>query len=259
MQLNGFVAVITGGTRGIGKGIAETFLRQGASVAINGRSPEAGEQALAELGEPERTSFMVGDATERADIEALIDGAAARFGRVDVLVNNAGGADNHAPVADLTDEAMDLALRWNLWSTFYGMRHALKNYMIPQGYGRIINISSVEGKEGRPGIASYVTAKHAVHGLTKSAAQEVGTMGITVNAICPGMIETHSVKTQGQSAAAAAGMSYEAFTAQFTEASAVKRFLTVDEVAAMALLLASPAGSGITGAMLSVDGGTASY
>lgn len=259
MQLDGSVAVITGGTKGIGRGIAEAFLREGASVALNGRSPESGELALAELGQPDRTLFLAGDATDRADVEALIDGAAARFGRVDILVNNAGGADNHAPVADLTDEAMDLALRWNLWSTFYGMRHALKTYMIPQGYGRIINISSVEGKEGKPGIATYVTAKHAVHGLTKSAAQEVGTLGITVNAICPGMIETESVRTQGRSAATAAGLSYETFTKQFTDESAVKRFLTVEEVAAMALLLASPAGSGITGAMLSVDGGTASY
>ena len=259
MQLEGTVAIVTGGTRGIGQGIVEAYLREGASVAFNGRSPERGQEVLDLLGQPDRTLFIAGDATKRADIEALIDATAERFGRVDVLVNNAGGADHHAPVADLTDEAMALALDWNLWSTFYGMRHVLKNYMIPQQSGRIINMSSVEGKEGKPGISTYVTAKHAVHGLTKSAAQEVGTMGITVNALCPGMIETHSVMTQGRSAADAAGMSYEDFTGLFTSESAIKRFLTVEEVAAMAVLLASPGGSGITGAMLSIDGGTASY
>jgi 3-hydroxybutyrate dehydrogenase len=259
MQLNGSVAVVTGGSRGIGRGIVEAYLGEGASVAFNGRSEASGAEAIKELGQPERTLFMAGDATERTDIEALIDQAAERFGRVDVLVNNAGGADHHAPVADLTDEAMELALKWNLWSTFYGMRYALKKYMIPQQYGRIINISSVEGKEGRPGIGTYVTAKHAIHGLTKTAAQEVGTLGITVNAICPGMIETDSVKTQGRSAADAAGLSYEDFTSQFTADSAIKRFLTVDEVSSLAVLLASRASSGITGAMMSVDGGTASY
>lgn len=259
MQLEGIVAIVTGGTRGIGEGIVEAYLREGARVAFSGRSADRGQEFSDQLALPDHALFVAGDATRRADVETLIDTAAERFGHVDVLVNNAGGADNHAPVADLTDDAMELALKWNLWSTFYGMRHVLKNYLIPQGSGRIINISSVEGKEGKAGIATYVTAKHAVHGLTKSCAQEVGTMGITVNAICPGMIETHSVMTQGRSAAEAAGMSYEAFTEMFTSSAAIKRFNTVEEVAAMAVLLASPGGSGITGAMLSVDGGTASY
>lgn len=259
MQLEGMVAIVTGGTRGIGEGIVRAFLAEGASVAFNGRNSERGQEVIDQLSDPEHTLFVTGDATKRADVERLIDTAVERFGHVDVLVNNAGGADNHAPVADLTDEAMALALDWNVWSTFYGMRYVLKNYMIPQRSGRIINISSVEGKEGKAGISTYVTAKHAVHGLTKSCAKEVGTMGITVNAICPGMIETHSVMTQGRSAAEAAGMTYEAFTDMFTAETAIKRFNTVEEVAAMAILLASPHGSGITGATLSVDGGTASY
>ncbi len=258
MQLQGTVTAVTGGTRGIGLGIVEAYLREGAMVAINGRSADRGKEVLAELGNDDRVMFLAGDVTKRADVEAFIDQTVERFGRIDVLVNNAGGADNHAPVAELTDEAMALALDWNLWSTFYGMRRAL-HYMLPQHSGRIINMSSVEGKEGKPGISTYVTAKHAIHGLTKSCAQEVGTEGITVNALCPGMIETHSVMTQGRSAAEAAGMSYEDFTGLFTAESAIKRFLTVEEVAAMAVLLASPAGSGITGAMISIDGGTASY
>ena len=128
---------------------------------------------------------MQGDAKVREDCERVVDQAVEHFGRIDIMVNNAGGATNHAPVAQLTDEALDDALKWNLWSTFWCSRKAV-NYMIPQGWGRIINISSVEGKCGKPGLSIYVIAKHAINGLTKSMAQEVGTMGITVNSLVPG-------------------------------------------------------------------------
>ena len=258
MELEGCVAAVTGGTRGIGLAIVEAYLREGASVVLNGRSPERGAEIAAQLGSPDRVHFLAGDVTQRADIEQFVDGTVERFGKIDVLVNNAGGADNHAPVAELTDEAMELALLWNVWSTFWGMRRAL-HHMLPAGSGRIINMSSVEGKHGKPGIATYVTAKHAVHGLTKSCAAEVGAAGITVNALCPGMIETYSVQTQGQSAAAAAGMSYEAFLGIFSEETALKRLNTVEEVAAVAVFLASASGAATNGSMISIDGGTAAY
>jgi 3-hydroxybutyrate dehydrogenase len=258
MELEGTVAAVTGGTRGIGLAIAEAYLREGASVCINGRSAERGAEIAAQLGSPDRVEFVAADVTDRDDVERFVDRTVERFGRLDVLVNNAGGADDHAPVAELTDEALEMALKWNVWSTFWGMRRALK-HMIPQGSGRIINMSSVEGKHGKPGIATYVTAKHAVHGLTKSCAAEVGPAGITVNALCPGMIETYSVQTQGQSAAAAAGMSYEDFLGIFSAETALKRLNTVEEVAAVAVFLASAAGAGTNGSMISIDGGTAAY
>lgn len=258
MQLEGCVAAVTGGSRGIGLAIAEAYLREGAFVTINGRSAGRGAEIAAQLGSPDRVLFVQGDVTKRASVEQFIDTTVERFGHLDVLVNNAGGADNHAPVAQLTDEAMELALLWNLWSTFWGMRHALQ-HMIPRGSGRIINMSSVEGKHGKPGIATYVTAKHAVHGLTKSCAAEVGPAGITVNALCPGMIETYSVQTQGQSAAAAAGMTYDDFLGIFAAESALKRLNTVEEVAEVAVFLASEAGAGTNGSMISIDGGTAAY
>lgn len=258
MELGGCVAAVTGGTRGIGLAIVQAYLRAGASVALNGRSAERGAEIAAQLGQPDRVHFLAGDVTKRDDVERFVDETVDRFGKIDVLVNNAGGADQHAPVADLTDEAMELALLWNVWSTFWGMRRAL-HHMLPQGSGRIINMSSVEGKHGKPGIATYVTAKHAVHGLTKSCAAEVGRSGITVNALCPGMIETYSVQTQGQSAAAAAGMSYEEFLGIFSEETALKRLNTVEEVAAVAVFLASPLGAATNGSMISIDGGTAAY
>jgi 3-hydroxybutyrate dehydrogenase len=246
MELEGKVAAITGGTRGIGRGIAEAFHREGALVVINGRSVEKGEQALDEMGRGDRLHFIQADVCTRDGAESVVDGTVERFGRIDILVNNAGGAANHAPVAQLTDEALQDALVWNLWSTFWCMRRAL-HYMIPQGSGRIINISSVEGKHGKPGISIYVTAKHAVNGLTKAAAQELGPLGITV------------MKAEGPGAAAAMGLTYEGLLQWFAEESAIKRLNTVEEVAEVAVLVASDLGGGITGSQISVDGGTAAY
>ena len=257
-ELDGRVAVITGGTRGIGRAIAEAFLRDGASVVINGRDEAKGRRAIAEIDLGERVHFVPGDASVRADCDRLIDETVARYGRVDILVNNAGGSANNAPVADLTDEAMDNALKLNLWSTFWCSRKAL-GHMIPQQWGRIINISSVEGKVGKPGVAIYVTAKHAVNGLTKSMAHEVGTQGITVNALCPGAIETDMMKDEGTKAAASMGMAYQDLLDWFAGESAIKRLNEVDDVALVASLLASDAGAGITGSMISIDGGTSPY
>ncbi len=120
MELEGKVAAITGGTRGIGRAIAEAFHREGASVVINGRSAEKGEQALQEMGGGDRLHFISADVKTREGVESIIDGTVERFGRIDILVNNAGGAANHAPVAQLTDESMQDALVWNLWSHVLG-------------------------------------------------------------------------------------------------------------------------------------------
>ncbi len=258
MQLEGKVAAITGGTRGIGRGIADAFLAEGGKVAINGRSPEKGAQALSEMGAGGRAIFVQGDVTRKADIERLIDDTIRTFGRLDILVNNAGGAGGFAPVVEMTDEAWQEAMDWNVNSTFWATRKALQS-MIPQGFGRIINISSVEGKHGKAGIAQYVTAKHAINGFTKSVAKEVGTLGITCNAICPGLILTDIVRDSGAAAAASMGLTFDEMVGQFTAESAIKRQNSVEEVAAMAVLLASDVASGITGALISVDGGTAAY
>ncbi len=252
------VACVTGGTRGIGRGIVEAFLAEGARVVLNGRSEDKGQEALAEMGAGDRAHFVAGDVMDQAVCESLVDATVAHFGRIDILVANAGGATDLAPVAQLTDEAMQQALAWNLWHTFWTIRRAL-HHMVPQGSGRILTMSSVEGKVGKPGFATYVAAKHAVNGLTKSVAQEVGTLGITVNALCPGAIETDIVRAEGPGAAAAMGLSYEGMLQVFAEGSATKRLNDVEDVAAVAVLLASDAGAGITGSMISIDGGTSPY
>ena len=256
--LEGKVACVTGGSRGIGLGIAKAFLDEGAKVVVNGRDRAKAERSLAEIGAGDNAHIITGSVMERETCEAIVDGTVEHFGRIDILVANAGGGSNHAPVAQLTDEAMTEAMTWNFWHTFWTMRRAF-HYMIPQGWGRVMSVSSLEGKVGKPGIATYVSSKHAINGLTKSAAQEVGTMGITVNALCPGAIETDVMKAEGPSAAESMGITYEGLLDMFAQESAIKRLMTVEDVAAVAVLLASDAGAGITGSLLSIDGGTAPY
>jgi len=253
------VAVITGGTRGIGRGIAEAFAAQGAAVVLGGRSPEKGEQALDEMGIADRAMFVPCDVRRREDVENLIDQAVKRYGSADIMVNNAGGSDRFALVHEMTDEAWQNALDFNLNAAFWGSRRALR-YMLERGWGRIINISSVEGKQAnKPAVAHYITNKHAINGLTKAVAYEYGTNGITCNAICPGAIETDTMKELGPQAAAGAGITYEQFLESYAQESALKRLNKVEEVAAMATLLASEVGGGITGALINVDGGTSQW
>lgn len=256
--LDGRVACVTGGTRGIGLAIARAFLDEGAKVVINGRDAEKAARTIAELNAGDNVHFIAGDVMQREDCEAIVDGTVAHFGKIDILVANAGGAANHAPVAQLTDESMQQALVWNFWHTFWTMRAALA-HMIPQQSGRILTMSSVEGKVGKPGISTYVASKHAINGLTKSAAREVGTLGITVNALCPGAIETDVMMAEGPGAAEAMGTTYEGLLEMFAQESAVKRLNDAEDVALVAVLLASDAGAGITGSMISIDGGTAPY
>ena len=258
-DLTGRVAAITGGTRGIGRAIAEAYLAEGAKVVINGSNADKGARALEEIGRPDDVAFVQGNVKVREDCERIISETVARFGRIDILVNNAGGANNHAPVVDLTDEAMDDALKWNLWSTLWCSRPALR-HMIDQQWGRIINMSSVEGKCGKPGLSIYVTAKHAINGLTKSMAQEVGTLGVTVNSLCPGFIKDTDINRElAPLAAESMGLTLDELVAMFAEEAATKRTIECEDVAAVAVLLASEAGAGITGSLISIDGGTSPY
>ena len=253
------VAVITGGTRGIGRAIAEAFAAEGAAVVLSGKSQDKGQQALDEMGLGDRAMFVQCDVRRQADVNNLVDQAAQRYGSVDILVNNAGGSDGFALVHEMSDEAWLNALDWNLNAVFWGTRRALR-YMLERGWGRIINISSVEGKQAnKPTVCHYITNKHAINGLTKAVAFEYGPKGITCNAICPGAIETDTMRELGPQAAAGAGITYQQFMDNYAQESAIKRLNTVKEVAAMASLLASDVGGGITGALINVDGGTAQW
>ena len=253
------VAVITGGSRGIGRGIAEKFLAEGAAVVIGGKSQDKGLRAIEEMGVGDRATFLQCDVRRQEDVNNLVDEAAKRYGSADVLVNNAGGSDRWALVHELSDEAWQNALDLNLNAVFWGTRRALK-YMLDRGWGRIINISSVEGKQAnKPAVSHYITNKHAINGFTKAVAHEYGPQGITCNAICPGAVETDLMMEAGPTVAAQAGITYEQFLDNYAQEAAIKRLNTVEEVAAMAALLASEVGGGITGALINVDGGTAQW
>jgi 3-hydroxybutyrate dehydrogenase len=257
VDLTGKVAAITGGSRGIGRGIAEILLSAGASVAINGRNPAKGQQALQEMAAGDRAIFIAGDVTKQKDVAMFIGKTIEQFGKIDILVNNAGGSGGFAPVSELSDEAWQEAASWILHSAFWATRAALQD-MEPRRWGRIINISSVEGKQAnKENVSHYITFKHALNGFTKAVALENGAKGITSNAISPGAIETDLMKEAGPAAAESAGITYQQFKENYAQDAAIKRLNTVDEVAGLALFLCSDMGAGITGAILPVDGGTA--
>ncbi|WP_419842718.1 SDR family NAD(P)-dependent oxidoreductase [Candidatus Poriferisodalis sp.] len=263
-KLAGRVACITGGTRSIGRGMAEAFLAHGARVVVNGRDGDKGRRAVEEmcdsLGVSEAdVAFFAGDAARQETVEGLVDFAVETFGQLDICCLNSGGVRETAPIFQMTDEEWRLEVDWNLNQVFWGMRRALQ-HMVPRQSGRVIVTSSVEGKLGKPGIGGYAATKHAVNGLVKSAAAEVGTLGITVNAILPGLIETDIVRATGPASAEAMGLgSYEALLEAFAQESAIKRLNTVEEVADVAVHLASDAARNMTGCMFPVDGGTMPY
>jgi 3-hydroxybutyrate dehydrogenase/3-oxoacyl-[acyl-carrier protein] reductase len=258
-MLKGKCAVVTGGSRGIGRGVAEVLLRAGANVVISGTNLDKGRRTLDEIDAGEALVFYKADARSQADTEALVETAAQTFGRVDILVNNAGGSSGFALVADLSNESWQEAADWILNSTFWATRAALR-HMVVAGWGRIISISSLESKTMQtPMAAHYATFKLAVNGLMRCVAVEYGTAGITANAICPGAVETDLMKTAGANNASATGITYEQFLDGYARQTLTKKINTVEEVAAVALLLVSPAGAGITGTTINVDGGTAPH
>ncbi|PXY33389.1 3-oxoacyl-ACP reductase [Prauserella coralliicola] len=255
-SLQGKTAVVTGGSAGIGRSIAEAFLAEGAAVLIGSRSQEKGDKMLAELGAGERARFLATDVTRQEDVERLVDAAHDWFGRLDIAVLNAGGVRQSAPILEMTDDEWQFELDVNLNHTFWGLRRSL-GYMVAQSSGRVICMSSVEGKRGRPGIAGYATNKAAIITLVKAVAHEVGKSGVTVNALCPGLVVTDLVADRGGAGQGLAGV--DAVVEKYSSEAATGRPVTLDEVASLAVFIAGDAASGITGQALSVDGGTAQY
>ena len=258
-SLDGRVAVITAGSTGIGFGIAQAYIAEGASVVIGNRDEKKGDYALERLKAGDRAVFKKTDALVREQVDALIDFAVEKYGKIDILVNCAGGSDGWAMIGELSDEAWLKGLEWNASTAFWGTRRALK-YMVPAGYGRILNIASIEGKiASKVAVSHYIAGKHAMIGLTKATAVEYGTTGVTCNAICPGPVETELMKDAGAQVAAASGITYESFLEDFANDCLTKELQTVEQVAGMALLLAGPLGNGMTGATYNVDGGSAPF
>ena len=245
--MSGKVAIVTGGSAGIGRATALAFAREGAAVAVADVDAERGARTVAEIHNLGGDGVFVATDTSNADdVVNLVDTTVERFGRLDYAFNNAGVEGDAAPTADSTLENWHRTLRVNLTGTFLCM-HAEIPKMLATGGGSIVNNSSVAGLVGFAGIAAYTASKHGVIGLTKTAALEYATLGLRVNAVCPGIIQTEMITrfTHGDAEAAA----------QLLQTEPIGRLGTPDEIADAVIWLCSDRASFVTGQAIAVDGG----
>ena len=255
--LYGKSALVTGSTSGIGEGIARAFAGAGANVMLNGFGDAAEIEKLRASIAKEfgvKVLYSGADMSKPAAVTGMVDEAIKAFGGVDILVNNAG-IQHVAAVDEFPPEKWDAIIAINLSSVFHATRAALPG-MKARKWGRVINIASAHGLVASPFKSAYVAAKHGVVGFTKSLALEVAEMGITANSICPGYVLTPLVEKQIDDQAKVHGISRENVIRDVLLAPQPnKRFVTVEEVAALALFLAGDAAVAITGSAMSIDGG----
>jgi 3-hydroxybutyrate dehydrogenase len=252
-MLKGKTALVTGSTSGIGLGMALALARHGARVMINGFGDVAG--ALAEVKALDPGAIHDGaDMSKPEQIEAMVRRCEKELGGVDILVNNAG-IQYVAKVEDFPPERWDAIMAINLSSAFHGMRAVLPG-MKQRNWGRIINVASVHGLVASAEKSAYVAAKHGVIGLTKVAALESATTGVTINAICPGWVLTPLVQKQVDARAAADGIdNEEAKRRLLGDKQPSMQFTTPEQLAELAIFMCSPAGDNIRGVAWNVDGG----
>ncbi|HEY8450401.1 MAG TPA: 3-oxoacyl-ACP reductase family protein [Bacillota bacterium] len=244
-RLDGKVAIVTGGSKGIGRGLAEVLARAGAAVAVSSRHLEQAEAAAAELRALGAEALALrADVKQRADVEAMVQAVRERFGRIDVLVNNAGTVVAK-PALDLTEEDWDHVLDTNLKGAFL-CSQAAGRVMIEQGGGSIINIASIMGAVGDVALAAYCASKGGVVLLTKALAAEWARHGVRVNAIGPGYIKTDFNRE---------ALKDERILDRILRKTPLRRLCTIEDLAGTCLLLASDAGSYITGQTFYIDGG----
>jgi NAD(P)-dependent dehydrogenase (short-subunit alcohol dehydrogenase family) len=244
-NLSGRVALVTGGSRGLGKAMAQIFAQAGADVFLSSRHENELAPTAAQIAQESgvRAEYLVADMTHRGDVRRLAETAVARLGKVDILVNNAGG-NRPQPIDEVTDEVWDELVELNLTSCM-ALTRALAPGMKERRWGRVIHISSIMGLASTAGRNVYSATKAALIGMTKASAMDLGKYGITVNCLAPGPFATEmpmSILSPQQQEALAAR-------------TVMNRWGRPEELAGPALLLASEAGSYITGTVLLVDGG----
>ena len=258
LSLEGRVAVVTGGETGIGLAIARTLALAGAKTLVGGVLEDAGKAMVAEIArEGGVIEFLKTDVRHAAEVERLVDSAVTRHGRLDIMVNNAGVFDGFADCLETTESLWDKVLEINLKGCFLGCKAALAR-MVAQGSGRIINTSSVGGLRGAADGASYTASKFGIVGLTRQIACTHSKFGITINAICPGVIQTdirgNSATILGAEGAfmqRGVGADAEGYKSMVP----MRRKGLPQEVADVALFLASEHASYVTGQAIAIDGG----
>jgi NAD(P)-dependent dehydrogenase (short-subunit alcohol dehydrogenase family) len=244
--MNTPVVLITGALTGIGRATAIAFAKKGARVVIAGRRDEVGQKLVAELRTlGAEAEYWRTDVRHDEDVRNLVDKTVARFGRLDVAVNNAGTEGKTGAVTEQTAESYAATFDTNVLGTLLSMKHELR-VMLPQGSGSIINISSAYGSVGAPGASVYVASKHAVEGMTKSAALEVAGTGVRVNVVAPGTTDTGMLTRFTNT---------DENKATLVSTVPVKRLARPEEIAHVIVFVASPEASYMTGASIPVDGG----
>jgi len=256
-MLKGKSALVTGSTSGIGLGIARALAAQGANVTINGfgdKNAIEKERAAIEADFKVKAVYSAADMTKPSEIAEMVRASEKTFGTLDVLVNNAG-IQFVAPIEDFPVEKWDQIIAINLSSAFHTIRAAVPG-MKSRKWGRIINTASAHSLVASPFKVAYVSAKHGLAGLTKTVALELATFGVTCNCISPGYVWTPLVEKQIPDTAKARGMTEEQVKRDvLLAAQPTKEFVTVEEVADLAVYLCSDSAKAITGANLSIDGG----
>jgi NAD(P)-dependent dehydrogenase (short-subunit alcohol dehydrogenase family) len=246
-EFEGKVALVTGGGSGIGRGTALAFAREGAKVVIADRDVQRGEETISMIRDAGGTaSFRRTDVSVAAEIEALVDYTMTTYGRLDLAFNNAGIEGDVKPLADQTESNFDAVMDINVKGVWLSMKYEIPR-MLEQGGGAIVNSSSVAGVVGFPGIGIYAASKHAVIGLTKTAALEYSAQGIRINAVSPGAIDTEMIDRLAD------GMNVK--KNDLTTFHPIGRIGRVEEVAEAVLWLCSDRASFVTGHSLIIDGG----
>ena len=255
MTLKGRTAIVTGSTSGIGLAIAEALAKDGANVVVNGLGSEADNaEAIRKVSaHGTRVAFHGADMLRHNQIADMVSGTERDFGSVDIVVNNAG-IQHVSPIEQFPIEKWDAIIAINLSSSFHTMRAALPG-MKARNFGRLINVCSAHSLVASPFKGAYVAAKHGLAGLTKVVALEVAETNITCNAISPGFVWTPLVEKQIPDLAKSQGITEDAAKKQVLASQPTGRFVSVEEVGALAAFLASDAARSITGANYSIDGG----